>query len=134
MARTRVLPLLNRLSPPEEDPNLGLRLPPAWAEGFPIQQVFVYLANPTGDAEQDEQLRQELATAFGIRAGTNFSSLFADQGLTRVQQLPFVEAAEYRLYQGDFINTASVALLVKLQPDQPEAEAPEPQAPVPACG
>jgi hypothetical protein len=121
-------PASSPVSPPEEDPNLGLRLPPAWAEGFPIQQVFVYLANPTGDAGRDEDLRQELADAFGIRAGGNFSSLFADQGLSRVQQLPFVEAAEYRLYQGDFINTASVALLVRLQPDQP-AEAPAIQAP-----
>jgi hypothetical protein len=91
--------------------------------------VFVYLANPTGDAERDEELRQELATAFGLRAGTNFSPLFADQGLNRVQQLPFVEAAEYRLYQGDFINTASVALLVKLQPEPPEESAPAAQAP-----
>jgi hypothetical protein len=115
--------------PPEQDPNLGLRLPPGWAEGFPIQQVFVYLANPTGNAEQDEQLRRELATAFGIRAGTNFSPLFADQGLNRVQQLPFVEAAEYRLYQGDFINTANVALLVKLQPEPSEESAPTAQAP-----
>jgi hypothetical protein len=90
--------------------------------------VFVYLANPTGDAERDEQLRQELADAFGIRAGGNFSSLFADQGLSRVQQLPFVEAAEYRLYQGDFINTASVALLVRLQPEPP-AESARAQAP-----
>jgi hypothetical protein len=121
-------PAAQSVVPPEEDPNLGLRLPPAWAEGFPIQQVFVYLANPTGDAERDEELRQELADAFGIRAGGNFSSLFADQGLSRVQQLPFVEAAEYRLYQGDFINIASVALLVRLQPDQP-AEAPAIQAP-----
>jgi hypothetical protein len=71
-------------------------------------------------------LRQELATAFGIRAGGNFSSLFADQGLSRVQQLPFVEAAEYRLYQGDFINTASVALLVRLQPEPPEESARNP--------
>ena len=121
-------PAAQSVLPPEEDPNLRLRLPPAWAEGFPIQQVFVYLANPTGDAGQDEELRQELAAAFGLRAGANFSPLFADQGLTRVQQLPFVEAAEYRLYQGDFINTARVALLVRLQPDQP-AETPAAQAP-----
>jgi hypothetical protein len=123
-------PAAQSVVPPEEDPNLGLRLPPAWAEGFPIQQVFVYLANPTGDVERDEELRQDLATAFGLRAGGNFSSLFADQGLNRVQQLPFVEAAEYRLYQGDFINTASVALLVKLQPEPPEESAPTAQGPV----
>lgn len=123
-------PASQSVSPPEEDPNLGLRLPPAWAEGFPIQQVFVYLANPTGDVGRDEELRQELAAAFGIRAGGNFSSLFADQGLNRVQQLPFVAAAEYRLYQGDFINIASVALLVKLQPEPPEESAPAAQAPV----
>lgn len=123
-------PAVQSVVPPETDPNLGLRLPPAWAEGFPIQQVFVYLANPTGDAEQDAQLQRELATAFGLRAGTNFSPLFADQGLNRVQQLPFVEAAEYRLYQGNFINAASVALLVKLQPEPLEESAPAAQAPV----
>jgi hypothetical protein len=121
-------PAAQSVVPPETDPNLGLRLPPAWAEGFPIQQVFVYLANPTGDVEQDEELRQELADTFGIRAGGNFSPLFTDQGLTRVQGLPFVEAAEYRLYQGNRTNTVIVALLVRLQPEQP-TETPATQAP-----
>lgn len=108
------------VAPFEEDPNAGLRLPPGWAEGFPIQQVFVYLTNPTGDAERDEELQRELADAFGVRAGTNFSPLFADQTLNRVRQLPFVELAEYRLYRADLENTVIVSLLVTLQPEQPE--------------
>ena len=76
---------------PAEDPNAGLRIPPAFAEGLPIEQVFVYLRNPTGDPAQDEALKQELADTFGIRAGGNFSPLFTDQGLNQVQRLPFVD-------------------------------------------
>jgi hypothetical protein len=45
-----------------------------------------------------------------------------------VQGLPFVEAAEYRLYQGNRTNTVIVALLVRLQPEQP-TETPATQAP-----
>ena len=107
-----------------EDPNAGLRIPPNLAEGVPIQQVFIYLRNPTGDAEQDEALRQHVASTFRIRAGGNFSPLFAEQALSEVRQLPFVAAAEYRLYESNLPGPVILALLVTLQPEPTEA-APE---------
>lgn len=106
--------------PPADDPNRGLRLPPSWARGFPIQQVFIDLANSTGDAERDEELKLILADAF-IQPGVGFSALFADQALNQVKRLPFVAEAEYRLYQGNRISTVIVALLVRLQPEPAEA-------------
>lgn len=112
------------LAPAGEDPNAGLRVPPNFAEDFPIQRVFIYLRNPTGDAEQDEVVRQQLANTFRIQAGGNFSPLFADQGLNEVRQLPFVASAEYRTYRSNLPGSVIVALLVTLQPDV-SAEPPE---------
>lgn len=114
------------VSSPQEDPNAGLRIPPNFAEDFPIQRVFIYLRNPTGDAEQDDAVRQQLAEAFRIQAGGNFSPLFADQGLNEVRQLPFVESAEYRTYRSNLPGSVIVALLVTLQPD---VSAPPPKNP-----
>jgi len=111
-------------SPPTEDPNAGLRIPLNLAEGLPIQQVYIYLRNSTGDVEQDEALRQQLASTFRIRAGGNFSRLFADQALNEVQQLPFVESAEYRVYESNLPGPVIVALLVTLQSEPPKAEQP----------
>ena len=109
---------------PSEDPNAGLRIPPNSAEGLSIQRVVIYLRNPSGDAEQDEALRQQLAETFRIRAGGRFSQLFADLGLWDVQQQPEVAAAEYRVYESNLPGPVMVALLVTLQPPSPE-EAPE---------
>lgn len=60
--------------------------PPSWAEGFPIQQIYFCISNPSGDAEIDEQLKRQLGNAFGIRAGANFRLLFADQALSVLSQ------------------------------------------------
>lgn len=110
-----------------EDPNAGLRIPPNFGEGFPIEQVFVYLRNPTDDPEQNEALRRQLANTFGIRPGGSFSPLFADGALNRVLQLPFVEGAEYRLYESHRPGAVIVALLATVQPPETgERPAPEP--------
>ncbi|HEY9888803.1 MAG TPA: hypothetical protein V6D02_10410, partial [Candidatus Obscuribacterales bacterium] len=114
------------IASPTEDPNAGLRIPPAYGEGLPIEQVFVYLRNPTGDPAQDEAWQQQITDTFGIRAGANFSPLFADQGLNQVQRLPFVESAEYRLYESNRPGAVILALLVTLQPAQAEASLPPP--------
>ncbi len=111
-----------------EDPNAGLRIPPAFGEGLPIEQVFVYLRTPMGDPAQDGALQQQLADTFGLRAGGNFSPLFADQGLNQVQRLPFVDSAAYRLYESNRPGTVILALLVTLQPEQAE-ETPPAQPP-----
>jgi hypothetical protein len=111
-----------------EDPNAGLRIPTNLGEGLPIEQVFIYLRNPTGDVEQDEAFQQQIADTFRIRAGGSFSTLFADQGLNEVQQLPFVKSAEYRLYESNRPGTVIIALLVTLQP-KPSEEPPAGQQP-----
>ena len=112
------------VSPPPEDPNAGLQIPAAFGEGLPIEQVFVYLRTLTGDPAQDEALQQQIADTFGMRAGGNFSPLFADQGLNQVQRLSFVDSAEYRLYESNRPGTVILALLVTLQPEQPETTPP----------
>jgi len=80
--------------------------------------VFIHIRNPSNDPKQDEDIRRQLADTFGIRAGGNFSPLFADQGLNQVQRLPFVESAEYRLYQSNVPGVVIVALLVTLKPTE----------------
>jgi hypothetical protein len=114
-------PTRGAIAPTPEDPNAGLRIPPAYGEGLPLEQVFVYLRSPTGDPVQDQALQQELAGTFGLRAGGSFSPLFADQGLNQVQRLPVVESAEYRLYESNRPGTVILALLVTLQPEPSEA-------------
>ena len=119
--------LSESVAPDPEDPNAGLRIPPKFREGFPIERVFVYLRNPTDDPEQNEALRQQIANTFGIRAGVSFRPLFADGGLNQVLQLPFVERAEYRLYQSHRPGAVILALLVTLQPPE-TGETPAPEA------
>lgn len=104
-------------SDPGFDPNAGLRIPPNLGESLSIERVFVYLRNPTSDPDRDEEFRQQVANAFRIRAGASFNPLFADQALNEVQQLPFVSAAEYRLYESNRPGSLILALLVTLQPE-----------------
>ena len=101
----------------------GVRTLPSLNEGASIDRTFIYLRNPTGDAAKDEALKQQIADAFGVRAGGEFSSLFADAGLNRVRQLPFVKAAEYRLYEANTPGRVIIAVLVTLQPEPPQPEA-----------
>jgi len=109
------LPSPESTASPPKDPNARLRIPPNFGEGFPIERVFIYVRNPSNDPKQDEESRRQLANSFGIRAGGNFSPLLADQGLNQVQRLPFVESAEYRLYQSNLPGVVIVALLVNLK-------------------
>ncbi|MGF1498132.1 MAG: alginate export family protein [Elainellaceae cyanobacterium] len=111
------------------DPNANIRIPPNLAEGTPIERIYVHLRNPTGDVDQDEVLQQEIADAFGLQAGSTFSPLFGDRGINQVRQLPFVQAAEYRVYESDLPGTVIVAVLVTLQTE--EAPPPEPGGLIP---
>lgn len=99
------------------DPNADIRIPPNLAEGNPIERIYVYVRNPTGDTAQDRTWQQQIEGAFGVRAGSSFSPLFADRGISQVRQLPFVEDAEYRVYESNLPGSVIVALLVTLQPD-----------------
>ncbi len=122
------LPSPESTASPPKDPNARLRIPPNFGEGFPIERVFIYVRNPSNDPKQDEDIRRQLANSFGIRAGGNFSPLLADQGLNQVQRLPFVESAEYRLYQSNLPGVVIVALLVNLKA-QEVSQVPAPKPP-----
>lgn len=98
------------------DANANLRIPPNLGEGRPIERVYLYISNPLADATQNEAVQQQLVETFGVRAGESFSPLFADRGVSQVQQIPFVRSAEYRLYESDIPGSVVVALLVTLQP------------------
>lgn len=119
------------LPPLPADPNAGIRIPPNFGENLPIERVFIDLRTPTGEPIEDGGLQQQLGDTFGIRAGGTFSPLFADQGLNQVQRLPFVQAAEYRLYESNRPGSVIVALLVTLQPEVPTMP---PEAPPAATG
>jgi hypothetical protein len=96
----------------------GVRVPPNLNEGVEIDRVFIYLRNPSGDATRDEQIKQEIANTFGLRAGGSFSSLFASRGISQVERLPFVQSAEYRLYESNTPGRVTVAVLVTLKPGE----------------
>lgn len=124
---TEALPLVEDTQPlpaplSTVDPNVGLRIPPRFGEGLPVDQVHIYLRNSTGNPAQDAALQDQIAETFGLRVGSNFSALFADQGVNQVQQISAVQAAEYRLYEASRPGRAViVALLITLQPQAAEA-------------
>lgn len=93
----------------------GLRLSPSLNEGSMIDRIFIHLENPHSDPTKNQEYQRQIAETFQIRAGANFSSLFADLSLRQVQNLPFVKSAEYRLYGFDNSGEVILALLVTLQ-------------------
>ncbi|MFB2834424.1 alginate export family protein [Floridanema evergladense] len=110
------------------DPNAGILIPPRVAEGSAIERVYIHLKNPTNDPAKNQQLQQQITETFAIRAGSSFSPLFAQKATNQVQQLAFIESAEYRVYQADNPGGVIVALLVTLQPEEtskpPQAKEP----------
>jgi len=127
---SETIPLIEETQPLPDplstvDPNVGLRIPTHFGEGVPLEQVYVYIRNPTSNPDQDAVLQEQIAETFGLRVGSNFSALFADQSLRQVQQLPFVQSVEYRLYESSRPGRAVIlALLVTLQPEQTEGVTP----------
>lgn len=98
-------------------PTQGVQVPASFNEGAVIDRVFVHLNNPTNDPAKNQAYQKQIAESFQIRAGANFGSLFADLSLRRVQNLAFVEKAEYRLYRFDNSGQIILAILVTLQPE-----------------
>jgi len=129
---SETIPLIEETQPLPDpmstiDPNVGLRIPPRFGEGLPLEQVYVYLRNPTGNPEQDTVLQEQISEIFGLQVGSNFSALFADQSLRQVQQLSFVQSAEYRLYESSRPGRSVIlALLITLKPEDIEVTVPLP--------
>ncbi|HIK17950.1 MAG TPA: hypothetical protein IGS53_22045 [Leptolyngbyaceae cyanobacterium M33_DOE_097] len=114
----------NSTEPTVRPVEQGVRVPPSLNEGVEIGRIFIYLRNPTDNGSQNDLLKQQIEDAFGLRAGGSFSSLFAEKGINQVEQLPFVQTAEYRLYEAETPGRVIVAVLVTLQPQEPEPEQP----------
>jgi hypothetical protein len=111
---------------PSRPVEQGVRVPPNLNEGVEVDRVFIYLRNPSGDATRDEQIKREIANAFGLRAGSSFSSLFASRGVSQVERLPSVRSAEYRLYESTPPGRVTIALLVTLQPGETTSSTTQP--------
>jgi hypothetical protein len=109
-------------SPPSTAQNIprpaaqGTQVPPFLNEGVTIDRTYIYLRNPGTDPAKDDEFKQQIEAAFGLRAGSSFSSLFASRGISQVTQLPFVKSAEYRLYASNAPGQVTIAILVTLQP------------------
>jgi hypothetical protein len=106
-----------------DDPNRHQRVPVGLADGQTIEQVYVHLTNPGPDASLNEQLREEVARAFGLRPASAFNRLLAESGLAQVRRLPAVQAVELRVYSVSGGSQVAVALLVTLGA-KPEAPPP----------
>lgn len=80
---------------------LGFQLPPGAAIGFPIASVRVVLTNAPAETQTAQTYRQQITNAFALSGGDNFSTVFAETGIDRVRQLPFVTQAEYRVFEAE---------------------------------
>jgi len=100
--------------PSEFIPPGGFLLNPALLNGERISEVIVHLENPADDGDRNQQYQQQITQAFAVRAGDSYNQLFLDRGLQRVEQLPFVESAQYALYEvqipGEIVVVVSVQL------------------------
>ena len=100
---------------------LGFQIPPGAAIGLPITSVRVYLTNPSGNQQTDQTHRQQIVSAFALSGGDNFSTLLAESGLDRVQQLPFIAKAEYRVFEAE-TDSQVVVLVAATIAEQPAAK------------
>ena len=100
------------------DPNRHQRIPPGFAEGQSVEQVYVHLRNPGPDVSRNEQLRAQIEETFGVRPGSAFNELLAEAALGQVRALPAVEAVELRVYSVSGGRQVAVALLVTIRPER----------------
>ena len=62
----------------------GNRIQPMLAEGVPVSLVYVHLEKSTGDSGKDDELKRQVADAFGQAAGEVFREFTADMRLKKV--------------------------------------------------
>lgn len=101
----------------------GVEIQAELAEGLPIGLVYVHVERPTGDERATQELKEQVAAAFGIREGQSYRQLVAALGLNRIRQLPSVRSAELRLFNTVPSGRVAVALLVSPQPEAAAAPA-----------
>jgi hypothetical protein len=100
---------------PGGDAQQGVEIQVELAEGLPISQVYVHLTASTGDPDQDDTLKSEVAAAFAVREGAHFRRVLAEFGVKRVQQLDSVQKVELRLYK-TVSSGSEVALALLVSP------------------
>lgn len=95
-------------------PTGGFLLNPALLNGERISEIQIYLENPTSDPERNQQIQQQIAEAFTLRAGDSYSSLFLNAGLQRVEQLDVVDTAQAALYEVQIPGEVVIVVAVRL--------------------
>lgn len=100
--------------PADAVPPGGFLLNPALLDGERISEIQIYLENPPADSDRSQQIQQQIAQAFTLRAGDSYSQLFLNAGLQRVEQLAFVETAQAALYEVQIPGEVVVVLAVRL--------------------
>jgi hypothetical protein len=104
-------------------PSRGVEIQAELAEGLPIAMVYVHVVQPASSAEATDELKEQVAAAFGIREGQSYRQIVAAFGLNRVRRLASVQSAEMRLFNAVPSGRVAVALLVTPQPEAPVAPA-----------
>lgn len=79
--------------------------------------MIVYLENSAEDGDRNQQYQQQITQAFAVRTGDSYNPLFLNAGLQRVEQLPFVESAQYALYEVQIPGEVVVVVSVQLAPE-----------------
>jgi len=85
-------------------------------EGSTVALVYVDLRDPPGTELADPALRESLASAFGLRAGSPFSIPAADVGVQSVRRQTGVASARWELYQASTPGEVVVVLFVVVDP------------------
>lgn len=98
--------------------DLPPRVPlfPADFEGATVAMVYVDLRDPTGAELDLPSLRDELATAFGMPAGSAFTITTADTGVQAIRGSSGVVSARWELYQSSIAGEVVVVLFVVYDP------------------
>lgn len=108
------IPLISAEIPADAVPPGGFLLNPALLNGERISGIQIYLENPTADSDRNQQIKQQIAEAFAVRAGDSYSPLFLNAGLRRVEQLAFVEAAQFAPYEAQIPGEVVIVIAVRL--------------------
>jgi hypothetical protein len=101
----------------------GVEIQPELAEGLSIALVYIHLEKSTGDPGQDEELKKQVAEAFGFTAGGLFRPLVVEMGLKRVRKLVSVHSAEYKVYEA--VPSGQTVVVIFIIPIPEKVEAPK---------
>ena len=89
---------------------------PSLHEGAPLAHVHLDLRDAAGVELPQHPLRPEIEAAFGLRAGSPFSSAAANLGVQQVRRVASVAEASWALYESSRAGEPVLALLVKIDP------------------